>query len=123
MNMHVFSQKLVARAEAYFVGFEAEHSAAVRVSPGARGGFRQCTFNINAATLHGSSVGMDSGSDTDLPSACWFQSCIFSSNTDRLGYAVSQTDRRALHYNNRDFQKSVDAENGVLIVPDPLNLE
>ncbi|NJR43135.1 MAG: hypothetical protein HC767_11265 [Akkermansiaceae bacterium] len=113
----------VTSAEAFFVGFQAEDSAAVRVAAGARSGFKDCTFNINAATLHGSSVGMDNGEVRDLPAACWFQSCIFSSNTDSQGYAVSQSDKRSLLYNNRAFQKSVNAENGGLLVPEPIDFD
>lgn len=110
-------------AESFFVGFQADDSAAIRVAAGARGGFKDCTFNNNAATNHGSSVGMDSGATRDIPAACWFQSCIFANNFDSQGYALSQTDKRALHYNNRAFQKSVDAENGGLLVPEPIDFE
>lgn len=119
-KLHLFLMYTV-HAETLFAGFQADNSAAVRVNAGARAGFKDCTFNNNAATEHGSAVGMDNGALRDPPAACWFQSCIFATNDDSQGYAVSQTDGRALHYNNHNFQKSVDVNNNGLIEPEAID--
>lgn len=108
-------------AETVFTGFQSDNSAAIRVNAGGRAGFKDCTFNLNAATDHGSAVGMDSGAIRDLPAACWFQYCVFASNEDQQGYAVSQTDDRALHYNNQYFQKSVDVSTSDLLAPEGID--
>lgn len=108
-------------AASFFIGFSADESAAVRLGGGARGGFKDCTLNLNTANAYGACIGMGESA------ASWLQSCTMSTNTDLATQTVPEASPIAqgdgsLYFNNKDFQHSVSVR-GERLDPRPVTVE
>lgn len=101
-------QEACVYAASFFFGFSADESAAVRLSEGARGGFRDATFTLNTADAYGSCIGIGRNA------AAWVQSATLSSNTDLATETVKWAPviaqgEGSRYFNSKLFQNAVSA--------------